>query len=51
MREVLGLILLSSWIGGVVFAKGGISVFFAVIFPFYAWYLVIERIMQLNGMV
>jgi hypothetical protein len=51
MRYVSSLIVLATWIGGVVLAKGGVSTFFAVIVPFYAWYLVIERIMQMYGLV
>jgi len=38
---VLGFVY---WIAGFVIAKGVWSTFFCII-PFYAWYLVIERLM------
>lgn len=40
----VAMILLVGWILGVVIAKGAVSVFFSIIIPFYAWYLVIEKI-------
>ena len=39
------------WIGGIVIAKGFWSVFFAVIFAPYAWYLVIEYLLKYTGIV
>lgn len=32
------------WVAGIVIAKGFWSTFFAVIFPLWAWYLVIEQV-------
>lgn len=37
------------WIAGIVLAKGFWSTFFALILPFYAWYLVIERALTMGG--
>lgn len=43
------IVLLILWIAGFVLAKGFWSTFFCII-PFYAWYIVIERlcVMYLN---
>jgi len=46
----VSLILLSSWIGGVVLADGW-ETLLAIFFPFYAWYLIVEKLMQTWGMV
>jgi hypothetical protein len=42
------LIMVVPWLMGIVLAKGFWSTLFAI-FPPYAWYLVVERFMQLNG--
>jgi len=42
---LLAIIVLIAWISGVVIAKGFVSASVAIIFPFWAWYLVIERLM------
>jgi hypothetical protein len=31
------------WVAGIVIAKGVVSTFFAIIFPLWAWYLVVEQ--------
>ena len=47
--DLLGLlILIIPWLMGLVLAKAGWSTVFAL-FPPYAWYLVIERVMQSLG--
>ena len=43
MTQIVSLILTIIWIIGVVIAKGFWSTFFALIFPFYSWYIVIEH--------
>jgi hypothetical protein len=43
MKPLVSLILLLLWVAGVVIAKGFWSVFFAVVFPLWAYYLVIEQ--------
>ena len=43
------LILLATWIAGVVIAPGFWKIL-AVLLPFYAWYLFIERAMQRSGL-
>lgn len=44
-------IIMIFWIAGVVLAKGAWSTIFACFIPFYAWYLVAEKIMQSLGWV
>ena len=39
------------WIAGVVLAKGFWWTVLAITVPFYAWYLVVERVMQMAGIV
>lgn len=43
MRAIVGLIFLSSWIFGIILAKGFWSTFFAVVMPIWAYYLTIEH--------
>lgn len=38
-----------TWLAGIVLAKGGTATMIACVFPLYAWYLVIERIMLRLG--
>lgn len=45
-----GLFCCIMWISGIVLAKGVGQTIFAII-PFYAWYLVIERIFQSWGII
>lgn len=44
-------LLTVTWIAGVVLAKGALSTFFAIIIPLYAWYLIVERLMQVTGII
>ena len=46
---VLVLIIVISWIAGVAIAKGIFEVIVAILMPPYSWYLVIEKIMMVNG--
>lgn len=50
MRQMAGIFMLIMWIGGIVLAKGFWSTFAGIFMPFWAWYLVIERAMQVYGM-
>lgn len=47
MKETTYLIAVVLWLAGIVLAKG-FGAFIAVIFPLYAWYLVIERLMNFS---
>ena len=49
-RLVAYLLIITAWLAGIVLAKGWATVL-AVIIPFYAWYLVVERAMQSLGWV
>lgn len=42
MKSLVQLVLLALWVFGIVLAKGFWSTFFAVIIPFYSYYLVGE---------
>ena len=42
MMYLAKLVSIVVWVFGIVLAKGFWSTFFAVIFPLWAWYLVIE---------
>ena len=44
MQYVSSLILLFGWLVGVVIANGFWSTAAALVFPFWAWYLVAERL-------
>jgi len=37
------------WLIGILFAQGFWSTLFACLVPFYAWYLVVERLFIMNG--
>lgn len=45
----ISLFVIIAWIAGIVLAKGFWSTLCAI-FPFYAWYLVIEKAMIINGL-
>lgn len=47
MYYLVRLVLLAAWMIGIVIAKGFWSTFFAVIFPFWAYYLVAERMVEM----
>ena len=50
MGDVWKAVLFVSWMGGIVIAEGGLKVF-AIIIPFYAWYLFVERVMKTLGLI
>lgn len=45
------VVVVVPWLMGIVLAKGFISVLFSIVFAPYAWYLVVERLMQALGWV
>lgn len=47
---VVVFIVAVTWLMGIVIAKGAWSTGFAICMPPYAWYLVVERIMQQTGL-
>lgn len=49
MTSLLKVVLLVSWLAGVALAKGIWLKVAAVFFPFYAWYLVVERALVAIG--
>lgn len=49
--DVFGvIILLFTWLAGIVLASGFWQTLFTF-FPFYAWYLVVEKVMQHIGLI
>ena len=48
-RPDIGLLMVMAWLAGVVLAKGFWSTACAVWMPPWAWYLVMERVLQLLG--
>lgn len=40
-----------AWIAGIVVAEGGWSIFFAIVFPPWAWYLLVEHMFLLWGVI
>ena len=49
MDTMVKLLLLIGWVMGIVLANGFWSTLFSVFIAPYAWYLVVEKIMILNG--
>lgn len=49
MRYVAYIFGALMWVGGVVLAKGVGSTAAALLIPFWAWYLVVEKVMITNG--
>ncbi|HET8686456.1 MAG TPA: hypothetical protein VFM18_07305 [Methanosarcina sp.] len=47
MRELLAVL----WVAGIVLAKGFWLTVLAVCFPLYAWYLIVEKIMIIAGLI
>jgi len=48
-HKLFDFLLSLFWIAGVVLAKGFLSTFFAVFIPFWAWYLVVEKLLLIAG--
>ncbi len=46
---VFTAVIVVPWLMGIVLAKGGWLTALSVFCPFYAWYLVVERVMILTG--
>ena len=47
---ILLIFIIVFWLGGIVLAKSAWSTFFTIVFMPYAWYLMIEKIMILIGL-
>lgn len=47
--EITALVIVLAWIAGVALAHGVWSTVAAIFVPFYAWYLVVERLMAAWG--
>ena len=51
LNWIVAVLVIVSWLAGVVLASGFWSTAFAICFPPYAWYLVVERAMVMAGWV
>jgi hypothetical protein len=51
MRAFFGFLSMVMWVAGIVLAKGFTSTFVAIVFPLWAWYLVIEKLLIMIGWV
>lgn len=51
MRYLAGFLSVLFWIAGIIISKGFWSTFFAVVFPFWSYYLVVERFLIHFGIV
>lgn len=51
MREIACFLFVVLWIAGWVLAKGFWLTTAAIFFPPYGWYLIIERLMQMGGII
>jgi len=49
MKYIVHIILLVTWLMGIVLAKGFWLTLLSIIFPFYAYYLVVEHAMRTLG--
>ena len=47
---VTALLIIVSWLAGIVLANGLVSTTVAIMFLPYSWYLVIEKIIIANGL-
>ena len=48
-EAIFTLLIGITWLVGIVLTKGFWSCLFAIAIPPYAWYLVIEKLMLVNG--
>ena len=46
---MITIIVVVTWLAGIVLSKGFWSCLFATWIPPYAWYLVVEKVMLMNG--
>jgi hypothetical protein len=46
MKSLVGALFFALWIVGIVLAKGFWSTFFAVVIPFWGYYLVAEQLVN-----
>ena len=46
---IITIIVVVPWLMGIVISKWFWSCLFAIVIPPYAWYLVVEKVMLING--
>lgn len=50
MRYPNNFILIVAWVAGIVIAHGILFKVLAALFPIYAWYLIVERLLNHFGL-
>jgi hypothetical protein len=45
------LLIMLPWLSGVVLAKGFLATLTSILFAPYGWYLTVEKLMQMAGMI
>jgi len=51
LNNIYVFIFSISWIAGIVLAKGFLLTTLAIFMPFYAWYLIVEKLMMHFGLI
>lgn len=51
MQYIAAIVSSVAWVAGVVLANGFWSTIAAIFIPFWSWYLVVERAMQMTGII
>lgn len=49
MKYIYLTLVLTSWVAGIVIAKGFLSTLIAIYVPLWAWYLVVEKLLYHFG--
>jgi hypothetical protein len=49
MKDIVGLIAIFAYLAGIALASGVWSVIVAIIFPPWAWYLLVEKALSVAG--
>jgi hypothetical protein len=49
MKYIAEIILIFMWVAGTVLSKGVLSTFFCIVFPPWAWYIFIEKVLIMQG--
>jgi len=51
MKYIAEIILIFMWIAGTVLSKGFWSTLFCIFFPPWAWYIVVEKALTIQGII
>lgn len=51
MKSIVGFLSGCMWVSGIVLADGFWSTLFSIFIPLWAWYLTIERLLEMSGFI